>query len=120
MLTLPAPFTRSAIALALLATLSGCYIVPARPYYGGEQRPPVYANEAPIPEGPPPPRDEVYGVAPALGWLWLGGYWGWNLGRHVWIGGHWEAPRVGQYWVPHRWAPVRGGWHLNQGYWARR
>ena len=120
MLTMPAPFTRSALALALLSTLSGCYIVPARPYYAAEQRPPVYANEAPIPEGPPPPRDEVYGVAPALGWLWLGGYWGWNLGRHVWIGGHWEAPRVGQYWVPHRWAPVRGGWHLNQGYWARR
>ena len=108
------------VSLLLASALSGCYIVPARPYYGGEQRQPGYAYEAPIPEGPPPPRDEVIGVAPALGWLWLGGYWGWNLGRQVWIGGHWEAPRAGHYWVPHRWAPVRGGWQLNRGHWARR
>ncbi len=113
--------------VASLTTLVGCVVVP-RPYSGG-QYPQQYPSQQPAPQAqdyyessvpPPPPRDEVYGVAPAVGWIWLSGYWGWNLGRHVWIGGQWSAPRQGHHWVPHRWERHGNGWRMNHGHWARR
>lgn len=69
---------------------------------------------------PPPPQVEVYGAPPAVGYIWLGGYWNWVGGRHVWVGGHWEAPRAGYRWVPHEWVHAGGGWRLREGHWARR
>ena len=115
-------------ALAAAASLAGCIVVP-RPYSNGGSYPyPQGAPQGgPQPQGPyeanvppPPQRDEVYGVAPVVGWIWLSGYWGWNLGRHVWIGGQWAAPRHGHYWVPHRWERNGNGWRMNDGHWARR
>lgn len=91
-------------------TLPGC-VVTARPAYVGET----------VMVAPPPPQPEVIGVAPAPGYFWIGGYWGWEGGRHVWLAGHWEPGRPGYYWVPHRWVPARGGgWRLAAGHWARR
>jgi hypothetical protein len=100
----------AAWALAGGMTLSGC-VVTARPAYVGET----------VMVAPPPPRVEVMGVAPAPGYVWFGGYWGWEGGRHVWVAGHWAAGRPGYYWVPHRWVPARGGgWRLAAGHWAAR
>jgi hypothetical protein len=98
----------AALGLAALA-LTGCVVVPARPYYEG----PVVAV------APPPPQAEVYGAAPVAGYIWIGGFWNWVGGRHVWVGGHWEAPRPGYRWAPHRWEPVGNGWRLNPGHWER-
>ena len=104
--------TSVAVSLLLTALLSGCVIAPARPYYRDE-------GPYEVAPQPPPPRDEVIGVAPVVGYLWLGGYWGWSAGRHLWVGGHWEAPRPGYRWMPHNWVQIRGGWRLNPGRWER-
>lgn len=108
------PSPRVALAAALAAAalgLAGCVAVPA-PYYG-------YQGEV-VGVAPPPPQAEVYGPPPAVGYVWIGGYWNWVGHRHVWVNGHWAAPRPGYGWVPHRWAPVRGGWRHEPGHWHRR
>lgn len=100
-------------ALLAGAMLSGCIIAPARPYYG------AYASDAPVMVAPPQPRDEVIGLAPAVGLIWLAGYWRWMGSRHEWVGGHWEAQRPGQHWVPHQWQRDGAGWRLREGHWGR-
>lgn len=108
---------RSLLAVSLTglvlaaASLSGCVVVPARPYY---------ASPAVVPVAPPAPEVEVIGAPPVAGYIWLGGYWGWAGGRHVWINGHWEAPRAGYRWVPHAWVREPGGWRMHEGHWDRR
>ena len=97
-----------AAAAALTLALCGC-VVTARPYGG------AYVTIA-----PPPLRAEVVGVAPAPGWFWINGYWGWDGYRHVWIPGRWAAPRPGYRWVPHRWVHEGGGWRMAEGHWVRR
>jgi len=120
---------RSVLAAALpITALGGCIVAPApRPYYA--PRPVVYA-EAPPPQAyyapqvvtvePPPPQPEVIGVAPVVGYVWIGGYWNWVGNRHVWVAGHWDAPRPGHVWVAHRWVRAGGGWRMAQGHWERR
>lgn len=112
--TASAPWRRSLVGLALggaLAfTLGGCVVEPIQPRFVGE----VVLN------APPPAQAEVIGVAPVPGYVWIGGYWNWVGGRHVWVSGHWAAPRSGYYWVPHVWVHTGVGWHLREGYWARR
>lgn len=102
----PARPTLAAVAVAAL--LGGCVVVPADSYYGET-----------VAVAPPAPQTEVVGVAPAVGWLWIGGYWGWSAGRHVWMPGRWVAPRPGYYWRPHRWDRDGRGWHERPGRWER-
>jgi WXXGXW repeat (2 copies) len=101
----------AAAALALASvTLTGCVVAPAPGYYEG----------GPVMVAPPPPQVEVVGVAPAPGYVWIGGYWNWVGGRHVWVSGRWDAPPRGYHtWVAHRWVPYRGGYRLAPGHWAR-
>ena len=101
---------RIALAGALLSVaLSGCVVAPA-PVPGGV----VVAGYA-----PPPVRYEVVGVAPAPGYLWVGGNWLWEGGRYAWHPGYWQAPRPGYHWVPHAWVQgPNGGWHQHAGHWA--
>ena len=103
-----------AIALVLAtAALGACVVAPAgygaHPYYGGA----AYVTVA-----PPAPRVEVVGVAPAPGYFWISGYWGWIGGRHEWVPGRWEAPRPGYRYEPHHWEREGGGWRLHEGRWA--
>jgi WXXGXW repeat (2 copies) len=110
------------VLTVLAATaLSGCIVAPVggpyrsvpTPYEAGPPGPPIeYA--------PPPPQYEVIPVAPAVGYVWIGGYWNWQVNRHVWIGGRWALPPAGRYWVPHRWDRGPGGWRHHPGYWGRR
>ena len=105
-----------ALTLGAAALLSGCIVVPGRhargPAYAEPQG--VYAD-AP----PPPPYAEVVPVLPYPGAVWIGGYWGWNGGRHSWVPGYWERPRSGYRYEPHRWEPRQGRWHLRLGGWVR-
>ena len=109
-----------AVSLALLATLAGCVVAPYRPI------PAPYEVGPPGPSGPyvnvapPSPQYEVMPAAPALGYVWIGGYWNWHLGRHAWIGGRWALPPAGHHWVQHRWERGQGGWQEHQGHWGRR
>lgn len=106
--------TRVALAAtAVAAALAGCVVAPARPYYGG------YGYGGPVVTvAPPVPEVEVVGVAPFPGAFWVGGYWGWNAGRHVWVRGRWEAPRPGYRWEPHMWHREGQGWREAPGRWA--
>jgi hypothetical protein len=101
----------AAIITALCAALSACVVYPARGYY--------YVSE-PVAVAPPVPVVETYGVAPAPGYVWIGGYWNWVGGRHIWVGGHWDAPHPGYRWEPHVWVHERGTWRLTGGRWVHR
>ncbi len=95
-------------AALALASLGGCMVAPVQGYPVA----PGYAVEA-----PPPLQPEVIGVAPAPGWFWISGFWGWGGGRYMWHPGYWQAPRPGYHWVPHTWQRDRGGWRGHGGHW---
>ena len=111
----------TAAAVSALAALTGCVVAPL----GGPYRP-IQTPYEPGPPGPyvnvapPPLQYEAIPIAPALGYVWIGGYWNWHLGRHLWIGGRWALPPAGHHWVPHRWESGQGGWQQHHGHWGRR
>ena len=97
------------LLLAAGASFSAC-VVYTTPYHevhyaeGGE----VVTDQA-----PPPPQEEVVTVAPAVGYVWVGGYWGWYGGRYVWVSGGWhQPPRPGAVWVGGYWSARAGGGHV--------
>jgi hypothetical protein len=103
----PRPLLAGA-AVALAAwSLAGCVVAPA-PYYGDV-----------VAVAPPAPQGEAYGSPPAVGYVWIGGYWNWVGGRHAWVNGHWAAPRPGYRWAPYRWEQVPRGWRMRPGHWER-
>ena len=98
--------------------LSACVVAPyprQGAYYGAG---PMQSNIV-VDVAPPAPYAEVVPVIPFFGALWLGGYWGWNGGRHQWVPGRWEQPRPGYAWRPYAWAQQGGRWHLHAGGWVR-
>jgi hypothetical protein len=101
------------LALASATLLSACIVVPA--HRGG-----YYADSGVVVDvAPPAPYAEVVPVLPYAGAVWIGGYWGWNGGRHRWVPGYYERPRPGYRYEPHRWESNGGRWHLRGGGWAR-
>ena len=70
-----------------------------------------------VAQPPPPPPVETVVVAPAPGYVWIGGEWAWNGGWY-WVSGHWGPPPyphavwVGGYWGrgPHGYYRVQGHW----------
>ncbi len=111
------PPRRRALGLAILgaAALGGCVIAPLPP--AG----PYQSEEGPVVDAPPPPPQyERAPPPPAVGYVWIGGYWGWRAGRHVWIGGRWALPPAGYAWVPGYWGRYGHGWRWRGGYWGRR
>jgi hypothetical protein len=93
---------RQTLLLAVMAVaLSGCA-----------------ARGAYVTVAPPPPRVEVFGVAPGPGVVWVNGYWNWGGSRYVWVPGRWQRPPRGRgRWEPGRWenhhgrySYIRGGW----------
>lgn len=95
-------------AAAGALALAGCVVVPAGEYY-----------EAEVDQPPPAPRYEVVPVAPAVGWLWIGGYWRWGGRGYAWVPGYWSAPRPGYRWAPPRWEPYGNRWRQYGGRWVR-
>lgn len=101
---------------AVLGTgLSACVVAPLGGHYPYEpvEGPTVYA-------APPPPQYEVVPAAPGIGYVWIGGHWGWLRGRHTWIGGRWAMPPRGYGWAPGYWGRHGHGWRWRGGYWRRR
>jgi len=104
---------RLTAACVIAASLSACVVAPARPYYATATVVTVVTVE------PPAPRVEYVGTPPVQGYVWLGGYWGWEGGRHVWVNCCWDAPHVGYHWAPHVWVREGGGWRLREVHWDR-
>jgi|GEM_PF-1932015 len=88
----------------------------------------------PLPEPPAPaplpPEHEIAVAPPAViveavppprpGFIWIGGYWGWEGRRHVWIPGRWAVERPGYIWVRGNWTPRGRGWRFEEGRWESR
>jgi hypothetical protein len=110
------------LAISLSAALLSACVVAPYPY--GQQPayyPPVAGESTVIVDVPPPaPYVEAVPAIPFAGAIWIGGYWGWNGGRHEWTPGRWEHPRPGYGWRPHAWVQQGGRWHLHEGGWERR
>jgi WXXGXW repeat (2 copies) len=79
------------------------------------QSPPVYGTVRMV--DPPPPRHEYQGYPPAVGYVWMSGYWNWVGVRYDWVPGRWSAPRPGHVWVPHVWHRDGDRWHQRGGRW---
>jgi len=77
------------------------------------------SGEVIVIDAPPAALTEEVTVAPAPGYIWVGGYWGWYGGRYVWVSGGWHRPpRPGAVWVGGTWRPRPGGGHIwVQGRW---
>src|SRR5260370_14288006 len=93
------------VAISVLASLLGGCIVAAAPphrYYVGTV---VYT-------APPPPRIEEYGPPPAVGYVWLGGYWRWGGDPHERRPGRLGRPHPHRRWVPPPRVARDGGSHL--------
>lgn len=108
---------RLLLAALPLAALSACVVAPY-PRHVVYTEPGGVVAEADV--APPPPQVEVIPAVPYAGAVWVGGYWGWNAGRHVWIAGHYVHGRPGYVWEPHRWVVAGGHWRLMGGGWRAR
>jgi len=95
--------------LVLSVALQGCVVIPDQGHDPGGI----------VMVAPPSPREEVAGVAPAAGYVWIGGYWNWVGGRYEWVSGSWASGRPGYRWVAHQWVRQGDGWRMKPGHWAR-
>jgi hypothetical protein len=114
----------SLASVASAALLSACVVAPYPQRVVYAQPIPAVSDTEPggvvVDVPPPAPYVEVVPPVPFAGAIWLGGYWGWNGGRHAWVPGRWDHPRPGYGWRPHAWVQQGGRWHLHQGGWERR
>ena len=111
---------RLSIVSLSVVVLSACVVAPypyQAAYYSGAGPAGSVVVVADTP--PPAPYVEVVPAIPYAGAVWLGGYWGWNGGRHQWVPGRWEQPRPGYSWRPYAWTQHGGPWQLNAGGWVR-
>jgi hypothetical protein len=73
--------------------------------------------------GAPPPLPYYDQPAiPADGYLWVPGYWYWDMSAedYYWVPGTWvEPPRRGLLWTPAYWSWLEGHYVFYPGYWAR-
>jgi hypothetical protein len=97
------------VLLGTALLISGCTVYPVHD--------PRYDYGQTISVAPPPSRYEYSGYPPAVGFVWIGGYWNWLGANYVWVPGRWEAPRPGYYWTPHRWERDGSHWRQSGGRW---
>ena len=70
-----------------------------------------------------PPALPVYvqPPLPAVGYLWVPGYWAWDAdgGDYYWVPGYWsQPPQVGVLWTPGYWGWSDGAYLFHGGYWG--
>lgn len=87
-MTIRSPLSPMLLAAAL--ALGGCAVVPADDYGYDDDR--YYERETVIVT--PPPRIEYRGLPPAIGYIWIDGYWNRVGPRPHWVPGYWSPPRV--------------------------
>jgi hypothetical protein len=68
---------------------------------------------------PPPLPVYTQPPLPALGYIWVPGYWAYADSDYFWVPGTWvEPPQVGYLWTPGYWAWANGEYAWNGGYWG--
>src|SRR3984885_14281676 len=68
-----------------------------------------------------PPALPVYvqPPLPAVGYMWMPGYWAWGDEGYFWVPGTWLAPpQPGLLWTPGYWGWSNGVYVFNDGYWG--
>ncbi len=69
---------------------------------------------------PPPLQAEYYGTVPGPGYVWIGGYWGWQAGRYAWVPGRWDRPPRGyNRWEVGRWQARGQRYQWREGRWRK-
>jgi WXXGXW repeat (2 copies) len=106
----------AALTLGVLAT--ACYVeVPrARVAVGAEYE---YEVDAP----PPAVQEETVVETPGAGFIWIPGFWEWDIGVHHygWHAGRWERPpHEGAVWVTPRYEERQGRRVYTRGHWRER
>jgi hypothetical protein len=70
---------------------------------------------------PPPLPVYVQPVIPGPDYMWVPGYWAWDLDDYYWVPGTWVlAPAPGLLWTPGYWAWSDGVYIWRAGYWGPR
>ena len=85
------------------AALTGCAVVPAPVDYGPAYGPAYPTTIYAAPPAPPAPRIEYPGPPPAVGYVWIDGYWNWGGSRYLWVPGRWSAQHPRPAWQPEPW-----------------
>jgi len=99
-----------AVGLAAL----GCYVSAAVPV--------GYSAEFEVEGPPPPPQEEVVVTAPGPDYIWIGGFWDWDVGvRHyVWRAGRWDRPPHAEaHWIAPHYEFRSGHHYFHRGHWDR-
>jgi hypothetical protein len=108
------PFRVLLLVAALLVGLcaAGCYVRAAAPGIEAD-----YEVDGP----PPPVREEVVVTQPGPEFIWVPGYWDWDLGvRHyAWREGRWERAHRGERWVAPAYELRNNRHYLRRGHWER-
>ncbi|MGA9854675.1 MAG: hypothetical protein WBR29_05295 [Gammaproteobacteria bacterium] len=69
--------------------------------------------------GPPPLPVYPQPYAPAPGYIWTPGYWGYGSYGYYWVPGTWVlAPAIGLLWTPGWWGWEAGFYRWHPGYWG--
>lgn len=97
---------------------AGVLVRPPTPPPAPEPPKVVLPPDQMISMAPPQPIVEV--VPPVrVGYVWIGGYWGWQGQRYIWFPGRWAGARPGFMWYPDNWYHHGRGWYFHQGYWGK-
>jgi len=60
-------------------------------------------------------------LVPAMGYLWVPGYWAYGGDGYFWVRGYWiVAPQPGFLWTPGYWGYADGAYIWHGGYWGPR
>jgi hypothetical protein len=73
-----------------------------------------------VPNAPPDPKPEVKTPCPALGMIWVAGYWDYIGGQHVWRDGRWVQGKADYEYVRARYEFDGKTWLFHVPHWHRR
>jgi len=117
---------RNSVVLSIATVfLAGCgggkvVVLPSTPAPSSlvATAPSAPAVVATIPATPALPAETVAGVSPGADYVWVAGYYNWQVDHYTWVPGQWvQAPHSGVVWVPARWQPTANGYTWVPGHW---
>jgi len=117
MSTLKSLILQGAVLFVLAAAFAGCTCVVHSTHTDYARPSPVFAKSA-----PPAAQAESQPQSPGDGYVWIKGYWEWNVTTEtwIWIEGTWEQkPEDGVAWTEPTYEDNNGDWMFTPGYWKK-